>query len=441
MTRQRHLVVGMLFLLTIITFMDRICISTASDLIMADLHLSRQTMGYIFGVFAVSYALFQIPSGWLADTYGPRRSLFLVVSSWSLFTALTGAAWNAASLFGARLLFGAGEAGAFPGASRAIFSWVNSKERGLANGIFHSGGRVGGALTLFLMPWLIHRVGWRATFLINGFVGIGWAVVWLAWFQDTPRQHRRVGEAECRHIEGASGEGAGEEAAAPEREPFGAILASPNMVLVMFQYVASNVTFFITLSWLFPYIKGRWGAGTALFAAVPLVLGIIAHWSSGALVTLLDRKGHRVGSRRIPASIGFALATAGLLLCTRVDPASAALFIGCFSVAIFGVEMTVAPSWTFCMDIGGRKSGAVSGAMNMMGNLGSAASAVAFPYFVDHVTIPGLVEKTGTANSFFIFAAVLNAMALAAWMFMDPRRRGGLGGLAFPEGSFGKIKP
>src|SRR6266567_6960539 len=153
MTRQRYLVVMMLFLLTIITFVDRISISTASDFIMADLHISKQSMGYIFGIFAVSYALFRIPSGWLADTYGPKRFLLFVVTFWSLFTALTGAAWNAGSMLITRFLFGAGEAGAFPGASRAIFNWFNAKERGLANGMFHSGGRVGAAATLFLMPW------------------------------------------------------------------------------------------------------------------------------------------------------------------------------------------------------------------------------------------------------------------------------------------------
>jgi len=407
----------MLFLLTIITFMDRICISTASDFIMADLHISKQTMGFIFGIFAVSYALFQIPSGWLADTYGPRRSLLFAVSFWSLFTALTGAAWNAGSMLITRFLFGAGEAGAFPGASRAIFNWVNAKERGLANGIFHSGGRVGAAATLFLMPWLIHWVGWRGTFLINGIIGIVWAIIWLAWFRDSPRQHKKADETECRHIEETSGE-----ASASEPVPFGIIITSSNMVLAMFQSVASNVTFFISLSWLFPYLKSQWGAGTERFAPVPLIVGMIAHWSSGALVTILHKKGHSVGSRRGPALIGFALAAAGLVLCTQVAPTTATLFIACFSLAIFGVEMTMAPSWTFCMDMGGTKSGAVSGTMNMMGNLGSAASAVSFPYFVDHVTIPRFVEKTGTANSFFIFAATLNALAFVAWIFMDPRR-------------------
>lgn len=419
MTRQRYWVILMLFLLTVITFMDRICISTATDFIMADLRISKQTMGYVFGVFALSYAIFQIPSGWFADIYGPKTVLFSVVSFWSALTALTGVAWNATSMLIFRFLFGAGEAGAFPGATRAVYTWVNAKERGLANGIFHSGGRVGAALTLFLMPWLIGLVGWRVTFLINGLIGIVWALIWLAWFRNIPRQNKRVNEAECRHIEG----GMRVESTVSENIPLGIIITSWNMTLAMFQYAASQMTFFITLSWLFPYLKSQWGAGAEVFAPVPLILGMFAHWSSGALVTLLHGKGYLVGSRRIPAVIGFALAAAGLVLCTRVVATSAPLFIACFSLAIFGVEMTVAPSWTFCMDIGGAKSGAVSGTMNMLGNLGSAASAVLFPYFLDHVTIPYFAEKQGTANSFFVFAATLNIAAIIAWMLMDPRRK------------------
>ncbi|MHC4244286.1 MAG: MFS transporter, partial [Planctomycetota bacterium] len=151
MTHTRQMLIGLLFLHAMNTFMDRICISAASDLIMSDLDISPQMMGNIFGIFAVSYALLQVPAGWFADAYGPKKALLIVVGFWSSFTALTGAAWNAVSMLVIRFFFGAGEAGAFPGATRAVFNWVPAKERGFANGVFHSGGRVGAALSLFLM--------------------------------------------------------------------------------------------------------------------------------------------------------------------------------------------------------------------------------------------------------------------------------------------------
>ncbi|UCD49020.1 MAG: MFS transporter [Phycisphaerales bacterium] len=418
MTHRRHLLVGLLFLHAMNTFMDRICISTASDLIMSDLDISQQMMGYVFGVFAVSYALLQVPAGWFADRYGPKKALLIVVGFWSSFTALTGAAWNWVSMLIVRFFFGAGEAGAFPGATRAVFNWVPSKERGLANGIFHSGGRVGAALSLFLMPLLIRVVGWRWTFVINGAIGIVWATVWLVWFRNHPKDHPGVNEAECEYIES----GIQDELTVDEKVPFGLIITSPNMVLAMVQYIASNMTFFISLTWLFPYMKSQWGEGAEVYTPIPLILGMIAHWSAGGLVNFLYGKGFHVASRRVPAIMGFSLGVIGLLLSTQMAESTPVAFILSFSMAIFGVEMTIAPSWTFCMDIGGRKTGAVSGTMNMLGNLGSAASAVLFPYFVAHITIPFLAETTGNANSFFVFAAFLNLVAILCWIFMDPRK-------------------
>jgi ACS family glucarate transporter-like MFS transporter len=188
----------------------------------------------------------------------------------------------------------------------------------------------------------------------------------------------------------------------------------------MAQYFASNITFFICLSWLPSYLKETWGEGAEFYAAIPVFCAATANWVSGSLVTYLYKKGYHIGSRRVPAIIGFALGAAGLLLATQTQALKP--FIIFFSIAIYGVDMTLSPSWAFCMDIGGDKSGAVSGSMNMVGNIGSAVSAIIFPYFVAHITLPYFAESVGTANSFFVFAAGLNVLAVIAWLFMNPRR-------------------
>ena len=82
-----------------------------------------------------------------------------------------------------------------------------------------------------------------------------------------------------------------------------------------------------------------------------------------------------------------------------------------FAVAIAGVELTISPSWAFCMDIGGKSSGGVSGAMNMVGNFGGLASANAFPF---------LTRLTGTSASYFYTAALLNLLGLICWIWMKP---------------------
>ena len=143
--RQRFWLVFLLFLHTVNTYMDRVCISAAKDDIQRDISgLDDQMMGYVFGIFAIGYALFQIPAGWFSDRAGPRHALTIVVIIWSIFTALTGAVYTAISLIVVRFLFGAGEAGAYPGATRALYSWLPAKERGLGQGIFHSGADWGG---------------------------------------------------------------------------------------------------------------------------------------------------------------------------------------------------------------------------------------------------------------------------------------------------------
>lgn len=398
--------------------MDRICISAAKDSMQKDISgLDEQMMGYVFGIFGVGYALFQIPAGWYSDRAGPRRALTIVVIVWSFFTALTGAVTSAISLLIVRFLFGAGEAGAYPGATRALYSWLPAKERGIGQGIFHSGARIGAAASLVVMPAIIQWIGWRMTFLANALIGIVWGAIWWFWYRDSPADHSSVNAAELALIE----TGIKESEPPNSSVPYVQIVTSKNVLLAMFQYTASNITFFFGMTWLQPFIKKQWGEEFAYVAAIPLLCGAAALWLSGYVVTEMHRRGLLVWSRRLPAMVGYTIGAIGLILVTRqLEAETVWPFIFYLSIAVFGVEMTLSPSWAFCMDIGGSRSGAVSAAMNMVGNLGAAVSAVAFPYFVANVTIPIVAEKVGTANSYFVFAATMNVLAVIAWMFMNP---------------------
>ncbi len=421
MTYQRYWLVLLLFLHTVNTYMDRICISTAKDAMQDDISgLTDQRMGYAFGIFAIGYALFQIPAGWYSDRAGPRRALTVVVIIWSIFTALTGAVYTAISLLIVRFLFGVGEAGAYPGATRALYTWLPAKERGLGQGIFHSGARIGAAASLVVMPEVIRVIGWRWTFVANAVIGLVWGLVWWFWYRNDPADHQSVGEAELEIIKTGIAE---DDAPDNTAIPYIQIVTSSNVLLAMFQYAASNITFFISMTWLRPYIVDTWGEEFGWYSSIPLLFGALALWLSGYMVTSLHRAGRPVLSRRLPAMVGYALGALGLLLCTQtVQSDSVVPFIVCFSIAIFGVEMTLSPSWAFCMDIGGSRSGAVSAAMNMVGNMGAAVSAVAFPFFVANITMPVFAEVQGTANSFFVFAAAMNVLAVFAWTMMNPLR-------------------
>lgn len=420
MSRQRYILLSILFFHSVNTYMDRACIASAADYIIKDLSISKEMWGLILGIFAVGYALFQVPSGWIADRLGPRKALTIVVSVWSMFTALTGAARNALQMLVLRFFFGVGEAGAFPGATQAFFRWLPVKERGIAHGINFSGSRLGAALSLFLMPWLIIKIGWRWTFVVNGLIGIIWATIWLIWFRDNPKDNRKINQAELDYIEA----GRMSDFTTGIKASFAEVFTSLNMSLAMLQYFASNVTFFISLTWLPRYIKNQWpdDPHAIYYSAVPLFFAAFANWVAGSMVTGLYKRGYYVSSRRITAIVGFSLGVIGLVLAMQTknldfldtDKAQLYWFVFCFALATFGVDMTLSPSWAFCNDIGGINSGAVSGSMNMVGNIGAALSAIIFPLLLN--------EKTGSANTFFMLAAGLNFMAIVIWCFMNPNR-------------------
>src|SRR5207248_8864841 len=191
-TRARSTLLRFAFALSVVTYLDRVCIATAARFIRDELHVSGVQMGWVFSAFTFAYAIFEIPSGWLGDTIGPRKVLTRIVLWWSVFTMATGAAWNFVSLLTCRFLFGAGEAGAFPNTSRSFAEMFPLKERGRAHGIIFMATRLGGALAPPLAVFIIAAAGWRPSFWIFGSLGVFWAVGWWKWFRNDPAQHPAV---------------------------------------------------------------------------------------------------------------------------------------------------------------------------------------------------------------------------------------------------------
>ncbi len=397
------------FFLTLLLYIDRVAISSSKEMIGGDLTLSDTQIGWVLAAFSLGYALFQVPVGAIGDRLGPRKVLTSIIAIWSAFTLLTGAAWNYLSMLLFRFAFGAGEAGAFPNISRAAFNWVPLPERGIFQGINFSGSRLGAAFALPMVAYCLEIWGWRPVFYALGVIGVGIAVFfWLA-FRDRPEEHAGLRQEEKDYI-----------AQHREKRKSGAILplnwpqvfGSRNVWLAMAQYIGSNFIFFFTLTWLFPYLKQRYELDlltTGLYAMLPLMAGAAGNWVSGWWVDFLYRKGQKVASRRWPAMVGFVLVVIGVgasLGQSEVGPAVAFLCL-----AIFGADMTLSPSWSFCIDIGREHAGRVSGLMNMAGNLGSFVTALAFPY---------LQAWTGSTDLFFYLAMGLALLSILAWSGMNP---------------------
>ncbi len=413
---SRTLVAAAMFLLSVLLYVDRTCISVAKGAIQKDLHLSDTEMGFVFSAFSLGYALLQPVGGGLADRFGPRVVLATIVTIWSFFTGLTAVVRTFVPLLIVRFLFGAGEAGAFPAMARATYSWFPPDRRGLIQGISFSGSRIGAAFAMPLLGFGIERWGWREVFVALMLVGFVWAVLWGLCFRDSPRSASPFAvppPPPKRHDVAASGRGIGWQ-----------IARSGNVWLMCAQYFCSNFTFFFCLTWLYPHIKEAFGLSSVnagWLASAPLLAGAFGNWTAGLMVDSLFRAGRPVWSRRLPAVIGFILAAVGMYASTWQTEAIPA--VCCLSLAVFGADMTLAPSWAFCIDIGGRRSGLISGLMNMAGNIGSFVTSLAFPLLRQWAGVdPAAKGLTSEDNLFFYVAAGLNLLAAVLWFGANPTR-------------------
>ena len=143
--KYQHRVLGMLSLLTVITYLDRVCIAVAGPRMQDALHIGPVAWGWVTSVFFLSYSAFEVPTGALGYRIGPRRVLTRIVVWWSAFTTLTGTVSNYAVLLLVRFCFGAGEAGAFPNIAAVISRWIPMTKRARAMGLTMMTSQVGAA--------------------------------------------------------------------------------------------------------------------------------------------------------------------------------------------------------------------------------------------------------------------------------------------------------
>jgi len=407
-SRARFTLLRFAFALSVVTYLDRVCIATAATSIREDLHLSAVQMGWIFSTFTLAYAIFEIPSGWLGDTIGPRRVLTRIVLWWSAFTMATGAAWSYVSLLVFRFLFGAGEAGAFPNASRSFSQWFPTAERGRAHGIIFMGTRLGGALAPPLAIALITAVGWRASFWIFGSLGIFWAVLWWRWFRDDPGKHPSVNADELHVIEQGRG------GAITHREFNWRIFLNANLLFICLTYFAFGYGLYFYLTWLQTYLREARGfsAGQAsLLASIVLLSGAMASVIGGFWTDRwVDRYGLKIGRCGVASTalVGSGLILAGAAIIT--NSLAAALLI---ALAAGIADLSISAAWAVCLDIGRESAGTVTGCMNTFANLGGAIAPVAMGY---------AVQWWGSWSTPLLITAVIYVAGGLTALLIDPNK-------------------
>jgi MFS transporter, ACS family, glucarate transporter len=412
-TRVRARVLGLAFLLAVVTYLDRICISAAAPYIMSDLHLSVLQMSVVFSAFTLSYSLFEIPSGWLGDVKGPRRVLTRIVLWWSAFTMLTSLARGFVSLVGIRFLFGAGEAGAFPNIARSFSTWFPIRERGRANGVMFLGSRVGGMLSAPVALLIVSRWGWRASFVVFGLVGLVWASAWFTWYRDRPEEHPAVNAEELAWIRQDRRDAGHPADHAPT--PWRALLRSRNLYAICAMYFAFSYGLYFYFTWLPTFLIRELGlsvSASRVLASLPFVLAGIADVTGGWLTDYLCRtRGLRVGR----CHLGFAsFLTSGALMLASTLPLPAIARAVLLALALASADLALGACWAVPMDIAPDHAGVITGCMNTVGNLGG---------LIGPLVVGVAVSRWGSWTiPFYITASVYAAGALA-WLAIDPTQR------------------
>src|SRR5689334_20475310 len=409
----RYKVLALLFFLTNVTYLDRLCISAAAPAIITAFDFTPLQMSYIFSAFTLAYAIFEIPSGWLGDYFGTRKALTRIVLWWSIFTAMTAVATGFFSLLVIRFLFGAGEAGAFPGIARSISRWFPASHQGRALSVAFIGNAVGAAISTPLVFKLVEHQGWRLPFVEFGIIGVIWAIVWYWWFRDRPEEHPRVTPEELAFIRSDAVDGA--ELGHSREIPWRVLLRSPNLAAICGMYFAFGYALYFYITWLPIYLlkaRGFSSAYAGFFSALPWIASAGGFWLGGLLTDWLVR---RTGSLKIArcgvGGIGLAASALALIgVVQSEDRVIAACFI---AVAAFCQMMTGGAAWSACLDVGRRNAGVVTGCMNMVGNLGGTIAPVVTGY---------AVEKLGSWSIPFYATAGMLFLGVVMWMLIDPRR-------------------
>lgn len=407
-SKVRYWVIFFAVTLSIVTYIDRVALSLSRKQVAADLHLTDAQMGLVFGAFALSYALFEVPSGWMGDKWGPRRVLMRIVIWWSAFTALTGVTWNFISLYVTQLFFGAGEAGCFPNITRAFSNWLPQSERVRSQGIIWLSARWGGAFTPLLVAFLFQFLTWRQAFCTFGLLGVVWAVAFYLWFRDDPRDKKGVNQAELdllRYNVPSGGHGS---------VPWGKFASSKTVWLLCGQYFALSFPWYFLITWAPTFIDERFHVDvnkSMWLKTLPLLMGGLGSIVSGLISAPLTRlTGNIKTTRKILGCLGFVGASACLVIATMLhEPFVGVLAIGFSS---FCNDLVMPTAWGTVMDVAGGYSGTLSGTMNMMGNLGGALYGPA----------AGLVLTYSHHdwNAVLLMGAAVYLTGFFMWLAIDP---------------------
>jgi ACS family glucarate transporter-like MFS transporter len=393
-SRRHELVLLGLCLAAAIAYVHRGCLGVAESTIRDELQISEKAMGFVMAAFFLTYSIFQIPTGWLVDRWGPRRSL-LWFGMLGAGTVAFGAVGGVAFLVASRLAMGGAQAGLFPAATVSLAAWYPGRRRAFAVGTLAASMSLGSALGAPLTGVLLEPLGWRALFVLYAVPGVAWSLWFYGFFRDRP-------------------------AAAPPpppraRTPWKAIFTSAAMWWIIGQQFFRAMATVFYLTWFTTFLVKRYGLTTEAaggWTALPLV-GVVCGSLVGGVASdrVMAWTGSRVWGRK-----GVAMATLAVgvgLFAAAYHAADVRLAVPTIAAAAFFTSMANPCSYSLTMDMGGRHTAIVFSAMNMGGNVGATVFPILVPFW--------LQLADGDWGSVLFLVGGIYLAGAACWLLLDPR--------------------
>jgi MFS family permease len=404
--KATDLVLVVICLMYMITYIDRVNIGTAAPAMQKELHLTHIELGFAFAAFAYPYAFFQIAGGWLGDRLGPRKTLLICGTIWSIATILVGFVNGALSLIAVRFLLGIGEGSAFPVATRALSNWMAASRRGFAQGITHSSARLGNALTPPIVAALIVALSWRASFVIVGVISLAWVALWWFYFRDDPRDHKDITREEIAVLPPLSRES--------ERRPVPWGRLIKRILPVTLTDFCYGWTLWLFLSWIPSFFLHQYHLNlkqSAIFASGVLFAGVVGDTVGGTASDWILRKSGNVSLARVSVIVTGFIGAFLCMLPILFVVKDLAVIAWCLAGAFFFAELIVGPIWAVPMDIAPQHSGTASGFMNFGFGVAGMISPVVFG---------AIIDRTGRWDLPFIASLGLLLVGAVLAFFMRP---------------------
>jgi sugar phosphate permease len=398
----------MLCLMYMITYIDRVNVSTAAGQFKSELGLSNTQIGVIFSAFAYPYVVFQCIGGWISDRYGARRTLIGCALIWAVATALTGLAGGFVTLLAARLLLGLGEGATFPAATTAMATWFAKDKRGMAQGITHSSARLGNAFAPILVYTLIRAVNWRFSFYMLGLLSLGWVLLWYKTYRDNPARHPDITPSELTSMP-----------VSRERvvDPKGTTARLFwRMLPVSVVYFCYCWILWLMLDWMPLYFMHSFHLNikkAVVFTTAVFIAGVIGDLIGGLLTDhLLRRTKNPVLARSCLVAACMTMTGLSVVPVLFVhDPMISLIFL---AAAMFFNEMNIGPMWAVPMDIASsERSGTASGIMASIGN----TSAIICPMVAGF-----LADRAGGWNLTFMISIGVMICGVLVVFAMRPNK-------------------